>query len=461
MPTTEHSFTTTAENKAFDQKHRHTINNNIDKYNTAVQRGLHQYQDHDLARSRAAYIKTQTIEHLDQYLLEFEQNFVKRGGKVIWAETAADALREVWAIFQAKKARMVVKSKSMTTEEIGLNEYLEARGIENVETDLGEYIVQLAHQKPYHIVTPAMHLSRQDVSQIFTEKLGVPPTDDATELTLTCRRMLRQKYTEAEIGITGGNFLIADVGGVAVTENEGNARLSTTFPKTHIAIVGIEKIIPKLQDLDLFWSLLATSGTGQRLTIYNSVYSGARQAEEPDGPEEMYVILLDNGRTELLADAQKRQSLNCIRCGACLNACPVYKNIGGHSYQTTYSGPIGSVISPHYNGMKEFKHLSYASSLCGACGSVCPVKIDLPLLLLQNRAQSVNEGLNTTVEKIGFQLWRRTMLKRHRLNRWSGRVKNYIFQRFFKGTWGKRRALPVVAPQSFNEMWRAKMKKKS
>jgi L-lactate dehydrogenase complex protein LldF len=460
MPTTEQTFLTTAEGKAFDLKHRHTINNNIDKYNTAVQRGLHQYQDHDLARSRAAFIKTQTIEHLDQYLVEFEEKFTQRGGKVIWAETAEDALREIWAIFRAKQAKMVVKSKSMTTEEIGLNEFLEAKGIENVETDLGEYIVQLAHQKPYHIVTPAMHLSRQDVSKIFTEKLGVAPTDDATELTLTCRRMLREKYTQAEIGITGGNFLIAEVGGVAVTENEGNARLSTTFPKVHIAIVGIEKIIPKLQDLDLFWSLLATSGTGQRLTIYNSVYSGARQADEPDGPEEMYVVLLDNGRTELLADAQKRQALNCIRCGACLNACPVYKNIGGHTYQTTYSGPIGSVISPHYDGMKDFKHLSFASSLCGACGSVCPVKIDLPLLLLQNRAQSVQEGLNTTVEKIGFQLWRRTMLKRKRLNRWSGRLKNYFFQRFFKNTWGKRRILPIVAPKSFNELWREKMNKK-
>jgi L-lactate dehydrogenase complex protein LldF len=460
MPTTEQTFLTTAEGKAFDLKHRNTINNNIDKYNTAVQRGLNQYQDHDLARSRAAYIKTQTIENLDQYLIEFETKFTQRGGKVIWAETAEDALREIWAIFKEKKAKMVVKSKSMTTEEIGLNEFLEAKGIENVETDLGEYIVQLAHQKPYHIVTPAMHLSRQDVSKIFTEKLGVPPTDDATELTLTCRRMLREKYTQAEIGITGGNFLIADVGGVAVTENEGNARLSTTFPKVHIAIVGIEKIIPKLEDLDLFWSLLATSGTGQRLTIYNSVYSGARQTDEPDGPEEMYVVLLDNGRTELLEDAQKRQALNCIRCGACLNACPIYKNIGGHTYQTTYSGPIGSVISPHYDGMKDFKHLSFASSLCGACGSVCPVKIDLPLLLLQNRAQSVNEGLSSTFEKIGFQMWRRTMLKRKRLNRWSGRIKNYLFQRFFKGTWGKRRTLPVVAPQSFNELWRAKMKKK-
>lgn len=454
----EKDFKETAEKKAFDIKHRNTINFNMGRYHTSVEKGLEQYDDHDLARSRAAYIKTEAIENLDKHLLEFEENFTKKGGKVIWAENHLQALDAIDDIFKANKAKMVVKSKSMTTEEIHLNEFLEDNKVEVVETDLGEYIVQLAGQKPYHIVTPAMHLSRQDVSDIFQEKLKIPPTDDATELTLTARRLLREKYTEAEIGITGGNFLVADVGGVAITENEGNARLSITFPKVHIAIVGIEKVVPKMEDLDLFWSLLSTSGTGQRLTVYNSIVTGPRQSNETDGPEEMYVVLLDNGRTKLLADAAKRQGLNCIRCGACLNACPVYKNIGGHTYNTTYSGPIGSIITPHYAGMEKFKHLSYASSLCGACATVCPVRIDIPKQLLLNRHQSIREKLPSRGERMGFSLWKRGMKKRRRMNMLGAGVKNMALKRFFKNTWGKRRENVVVAPKSFNQLWKERQK---
>ncbi|OJJ20223.1 iron-sulfur cluster-binding protein [marine bacterium AO1-C] len=454
----EKNFKETAEKKAFDIKHRNTINFNMGRYHTSVDKGLQQYEDHDLARSRAAYIKTQAIENLDKHLLEFEENFTKRGGKIIWAENQSQALHAIDKIFKAHDAKMVVKSKSMTTEEIHLNEYLEDHKVEVVETDLGEYIVQLAGQKPYHIVTPAMHLSRQDVSKIFQEKLNTPPTDDATELTLTARKLLREKYTQAKIGITGGNFLVADVGGVAITENEGNARLSVSFPKVHIAIVGIEKVVPKMEDLDLFWSLLSTSGTGQRLTVYNSIISGPKQADETDGPEEMYVVLLDNGRTKLLADAAKRQGLNCIRCGACLNACPVYKNIGGHTYNTTYSGPIGSIITPHYAGMEKFKHLSYASSLCGACATVCPVRIDIPKQLLLNRNQSVQEKLPTRSERIGFKLWKHGMKKRKRMDMVGAGMKNMVFKRFFKKTWGKRREDIVVADKSFGQLWKQQQK---
>ncbi len=454
----EKNFKETAEKKAFDIKHRNTINFNMGRYHTSVDKGMQQYDDHDLARSRAAYIKTQTIENLDKHLLEFEEKFTKKGGKIIWAEDQAQALRAIDKIFKANKAKMVVKSKSMTTEEIHLNEYLEEKKVEVVETDLGEYIVQLAGQKPYHIVTPAMHLSRQDVSKIFQEKLDTPPTDDATELTLTARKLLREKYTQAEIGITGGNFLVADVGGVAITENEGNARLSVAFPKVHIAIVGIEKVIPKMEYLDLFWSLLSTSGTGQRLTVYNSIISGPKQADETDGPEEMYVVLLDNGRTKLLADAAKRQGLNCIRCGACLNACPVYKNIGGHTYNTTYSGPIGSIITPHYAGMEKFKHLSYASSLCGACATVCPVRIDIPKQLLLNRHQSVKQKLPSRAERIGFKFWKRGMKKRWMMDMGGAGMKNMVFKRFFKKTWGKRREDIVVAEKSFGQLWKAQQK---
>jgi len=448
-------FLTDSEEKAFDLEHRRKIRFNIGKYNTAVQTGMGFYQDHELARERASYLKGQVMNHLDEYLLEFERNFTARGGKVIWAQDATEALREVGKIMASRNARTVVKAKSMTTEEIHLNKFLEKNGIESVETDLGEYIVQLNGQRPYHIVTPAMHLSKKDIADIFVKHLKIAPTDDAQELVLTARRLLRSKYTAAEVGVTGGNFLIADTGAVAVTENEGNARLSATFPKTHIAIVGIEKVIPKLEDLDLFWPLLSTSGTGQQVTVYNTIYTGPRQPLEKDGPDEMVVILLDNGRTNLLAQPDKREALHCIRCGACLNVCPVYKNIGGHAYETTYSGPIGSVISPHLSGLAENKHLSYASSLCGACTSVCPVKINIHNLLLKNRQQSVQEGLNDSEEKRAIYFWKQAMLNRRLLNILPARAKNWaLFRMLTLVGWSKRREALEVAPKSFNKMWR-------
>jgi L-lactate dehydrogenase complex protein LldF len=331
--------------------------------------------------------------------------------------------------------------------------------VEAVETDLGEYICQLSGQKPYHIVTPVMHMSKEDISELFFQKLKTARTNDPQELTLIARRILREKYTSADVGITGGNFLVADIGGVAITENEGNARLSVGFPKTHIALVGIEKVIPSLQDLDLFWPLLATSGTGQQVTTYSTVLTGPRQPGETDGPDEMYVVLLDNGRTTLLAEPDKRQALNCIRCGACLNACPVYRNIGGHSYDSTYSGPIGSVITPHLEGMEKFKHLSYASSLCGACSSVCPVRIDIHNLLLLNRQQSVQAGLNDKTEAVGFKLWERGMKSRRLMNLVGFRLKNWALGTLFKDTWGRRRVTPALPPRSFNQLWKEKRNK--
>ncbi|GGK83815.1 LutB/LldF family L-lactate oxidation iron-sulfur protein [Rufibacter glacialis] len=460
MSTKLKQFLLDAENKAFDLEHRRKIRFNIGKYNAAVQNGMAAYEHHELARERASFLKTQVINNLDKYLVEFENNFTKRGGKVIWAQNAEEALREIGAIMKRKRAKSVVKSKSMSTEEIHLNDYLEKNGIETVETDLGEYIVQLADQRPYHIVTPAMHMSKKDIAELFHQKLGIPLTDDAQQLVLTARNLLREKYTSAEVGVSGGNFLVADIGGVAITENEGNARLSTTFPKTHIAVVGIEKLIPSMLDLDLFWPLLSTSGTGQNMTIYNTILTGPRQPTEKDGPEEMYVVLLDNGRTNLLAQPEQREALNCIRCGACLNVCPVYKNIGGHTYETTYSGPIGSVITPHLAGMEEHKHLSYASSLCGACTSVCPVKINLHNLLLVNRRQSVEEGLVDKNEKLAFKFWAKGMQNRRLLNLAPAAVKNFVLGHVQKEAWNKRREPLVAAPLSFNEMWRKQRKKR-
>jgi L-lactate dehydrogenase complex protein LldF len=452
-------FLANAENKVFDKAHRHTLAYNILQYDKKVEDGKHQYSDLELAKQRAANLKWRSVENLEKYLTDFEFNFTKRGGKVIWAQDAHAAIEEIISIMKRVNAKTVVKSKSMTTEEIHLNHHLQHEGIESIETDLGEYIVQLRNEPPYHIVTPAMHLSKEDVAQTFHEKFSLPVNSTPQEITAYVRKKLREKYQSAEVGITGANFLIADIGAVAVTENEGNALLSVAFPKVHIAIAGIEKIIPSLQDLDLFWSLLATHGTGQQITVYNSIMTGPRQPDETDGPEEMYVILLDNGRTNLLAQQNQRQALSCIRCGACLNACPIYKSVGGHAYGTTYSGPIGSVISPHYNGMKEFKHLSFASSLCGKCTEVCPVKIELHKLLLYNRHDSVEEGLAPKPEKWIYTFWKQAMLHRNMMNKGGAKLKNFVLQNFFKKSWGNRRELPKITEQSFNEWWKERMNK--
>ncbi len=453
MSTTAEKFLVKSDEKAFDMPHRKTINHNIGKYNIAVERGLSKFVNLEASKKKAHVIKWRVMENLDKFLPEFESNFQKRGGKVIWANDVEEAQKEILNIIKKRGGKTVIKSKSMTTEEIHLNEFLEKNDIESLESDLGEYIVQLLGQKPYHIVTPAMHLSKEEIAQLFHERFGTPIDATPEQLTQKARELLREKYLNADIGISGGNFLIADTGSIALTENEGNARLCTTFPKVHIAIVGIEKIIPSIADLDLYWPLLASHGTGQNLTVYNTILSGPRQADETDGPEEMYVILLDNGRTNLLAQKEQRQALYCIRCGACLNACPVYKNIGGHTYNTTYSGPIGSIITPHFKGMKDFKHLSYASSLCGKCTEVCPVKIDIHKMLLLNRRDAAAKHENTKTEDIGWGLWKKGMSKRSLMDLLNGKMKSLLLKTFFKKSWGKYREMPEIAPKSFAKQW--------
>lgn len=445
--------------KAVDLDHRGKINFNIAKYNAVVPVGKSQFSDVDLAREKAKNLKWKVMEKLDRYLEQFEDNFTRNGGKVIWAENAEQAREAIMKICREKKCRSVVKSKSMATEEIHLNDFLAENGIESVETDLGEYIQQLDDEPPYHIVTPAMHKSKEDVARLFAEKLNTDPNLSPEELTLVAREKLRSKYTSAEVGITGANFLIADTGSIAVTENEGNGRLSCSWPKTHIAVVGIEKMIPSLNDLHVFWPLLATFGTGQKITVYNSVISGPRRAGETDGPEEMYVVLLDNGRTNLLKE-KTRESLYCIRCGACLNACPVYKNIGGHTYGTTYSGPIGSVITPHLRDLGEWKHLSYASSLCGNCTEVCAVKINLHELLLENRYESVAFGSSSLAERLAWKAWRTACLNRGMMNMANGKIKNWVVNKMFKG-WNTYRADLNFSQKTFNQMWKEKMKQGS
>ncbi len=454
MSTALELFLEASEKKAFDVAHLKTIQHNILQYDKKVVEGKQQFSNLELAKTRAAAIKQKSIENLDKYLIEFEANFIKRGGKVIWAQDGEEAVKEALQIMQRVKAKTVVKAKSMVSEEVHFNEGLEKVGIESIETDLGEYIVQLRKEAPYHIVTPAMHLSKEDVSKTFHEKKGTPIDWTPEQITTFVRHELRSRYSKAEVGVSGGNFMIADVGAIAVTENEGNGLMSAAFPKVQIAIIGIEKVIPSMADLDLFWPLLSTYGTGQGLTVYNTIYTGPKQQKEVDGPDEMIVILLDNGRTTLLAETEQRRALSCIRCGACLNACPVYQTVGGHSYGTTYSGPIGSIITPHFKGMEEFKHLSFASTLCGKCTEVCPVKIDIHKLLLINRKQSVEKGLSTKTENWIWHFWKKAMLKRSKMDKGGAKLKNFMIKQFFKKQWGERRELPQVTQKSFNQIWR-------
>jgi L-lactate dehydrogenase complex protein LldF len=351
----------------------------------------------------------------------------------------------------------------MTTEEIHLNEALEKEGFEVVESDLGEFIVQLKKEAPYHIVFPAMHLTRGEISELFARELGSAPTQNPEDLTMTARRVLRQKYLQADIGLTGANFGIADTGMISITENEGNARLTCALPRVMITLMGIEKVLPRLEDLALFLPMLAAVGTGQPLSCYNSFYGGPRQPGEPDGPEEFHVILLDNGRTRLLADAEQRDALHCIRCGGCLNVCPIYRNVGGHAYGTTYSGPIGSVITPHFRGLQEWKHLSYASSLCGACTQICPVKIDLHHHLLQNRRNAARQK-PTWWEGLAFRAfaWVINSPGLYRLTKTVGRCLQKLHP-LVKGSavdpaqaWTRTRELPPIAAQTFKEYWRSR-----
>ncbi len=457
MSDNSESFIAKSTIKAADLEHRRKINFNIGKYNAVVPQGKSQFENVNLARERAKNIKWRAIETLDQQLEQFELNFTSRGGKVIWAENTDQAIEEILNICKRKNCKTVVKSKSMVTEEIHLNDALEKNGIESIETDLGEYIQQLDGEAPYHIVTPAMHKSKEDVAKLFANKLGTDPSLTPEQLTLVARNILREKYVQAEVGVTGANFIISDIGAVAVTENEGNARLSCAFPKTHIVIVGIEKMIPSVTDLGLFWPLLSTFGTGQKITVYNTIISGPRQPTEKDGPEEMYVILLDNNRTNILKNPKQRESLYCIRCGACLNACPIYKNIGGHAYGATYSGPIGSVITPNLSGMENYKHLSFASSLCGNCTEVCAVKINLHELLLDNRSESVEEGFTTLTERMAWKFWKLASTKRMLMNMGNGKLKNKIVNSLFKD-WNKNRGDLDFSAKTFNEMWKERHK---
>jgi L-lactate dehydrogenase complex protein LldF len=461
MSTASAQFKTDARRLSADLRHRGIIDTALNKYAVKRDEKKALFQDWEGARQLAAEAKWEAVNHLDRYLEQFVQVIEARGTKVHWASTAQQARDLIVGIARDRKARSIVKSKAMTAEEIHLNEALEQAGFEVVESDLGEFIVQLRQEAPYHIVFPAMHLTRGQIRETFQEKLHDAPSDEPEELTMVARRVLRQKYLQADVGITGANFAVAETGMVSITENEGNARLTAALPKTMITLVGIEKVIPRLEDLALLLPMLATVGAGQLISGYNTMYGGPRQPGESDGPEEFHVVLLDNNRTALLADGEQRDSLHCIRCGACLNVCPIYRNVGGHTYGTTYPGPIGSVITPNLRGLQEWKHLSYASSLCGACTEACPVKIDVAHHLLQNRRNASQEKPSLWQE-LAFQLFVQVANSRFlwklvtKFGRLGQKLHPLVLGKPIDPAyvWTKTRDLPPIAKPSFKEWWR-------
>jgi L-lactate dehydrogenase complex protein LldF len=426
-------------------------------------RGYAALADSDALRDHAKRIKEHTLAHLDRYLEQLEASVRQHGGHVHWAETAEDARRVVVAIARQAGCRKAVKSKSMTSEEVHLNPALEEAGVEVTETDFGEFIIQLAGERPSHLVAPAVHHTRESIARILSARTGTALSDEPEALARAGRAFLRRKFAEADLGISGGNFVVAETGTLVLISNEGNARLTTTCPRVHVALVGIEKVIPRLTDLPVFLKLLARAATGQTLSVYTSLITGPRRPGEQDGPEEFHLVLLDNGRSRVLA-TPFRESLQCIRCGACLNACPVYRRIGGHAYGGVYAGPIGSILTPLYDSVAGNPHLPHASSLCGACQAACPVKINIPRMLVGLRELQHHAGGKPLGERLAYRL-AGAVLRRPWLYRAALACARLVLRPLAHDGWLRKlpgpgaawtaaRDVPAPASRSFRERWK-------
>ena len=421
-------------------------------------------------RERARSIKQQTLANLDYYLELVDRSVTRNGGHVHFAKDADEANRIVVEIAKRHDVKRVVKSKSMVSEEMGINQVLEANGIEPVETDLGEYIIQLAKETPFHIIAPALHKSREQVSDLFHDWLKSQPTNEIEELCRIARDELRDKFATADMGITGANLVVAETGTVMLVTNEGNGRMTTSAPRVLVTLAGMEKVVPALEDLATFIRLLPRSATGQRISTYTTFMGGPRSAGDEDGPEEYHLVLVDNGRMNVLRDPEMREALQCIRCGACLNVCPVYRKVGGHAYGWVYSGPIGAILTPLLVGMDQGKELPFASSLCGACKDVCPVKIDIPRLLLRLRSRATEGGSGVKgtapwIQKLMVRRWFSSLKTRQAMDG-SAKLARLVQRPVARGGrikriplpvvsgWTQQRDFPAVAPKSFSDVWR-------
>ena len=429
-----------------------------------------QTPDWEALQDKGRAIKAHTLDNLAYYLEMVERNVIASGGHIYFARDAEAASNYVVNLAKERGIELVIKGKSMVSEEMALNHRLEEEGIEPVETDLGEYIVQLAEETPFHIIAPAIHKSRVEVSELFVEKLNVPMYDNIEDLTREARDQLRQKFVDAGMGITGANFIVAETGTVTLVTNEGNGRMCTSMPKIHVAITGMEKVVPSIEDLGLFLRLLIRSATGQRISSYVTTVTGPRGEDEVDGPEEFHLVIVDNGRSKMLADPNLREALYCLKCGACLNACPVYRKVGGHAYGWVYPGPIGAIVSPMLTNLSEAKDLPYASTLCGACKEACPVKINIPRMLLYLRKE-LTQGETypehksvSMAESTAVKGWRASVSSSFmmRLSNLGGRLLQLPFVRGGRidrlpsplSGWTKHRKFPAIASKPFRTRWK-------
>jgi L-lactate dehydrogenase complex protein LldF len=450
---------------AHNERLKTAVGANTLRQYTGRQQRMAELPDPDALRSLAGQIKQHTLDNLDFYLEQLQASVKKNGGHVHFANDGASAKRIIAEIAKKSGCTRVIKSKSMASEEIELAHFLEDAGLDLVETDLGEFIIQISHDKPSHLVAPIIHKDRASIAHLFSEYFKTPYDDDPPRLTAQARAFLRDKFRHADLGITGGNFLVAETGQVCVVENEGNARQSITTPRVLVSLVGIEKLVPRLADLAVMLKLLARSSTGQTMTVYTSIFGAPRAPGEKDGPEEFHLVLLNNGRTEILASPEYRETLRCIRCGACLNACPIYRKIGGHAYGSVYPGPIGALITPLFQGLNKFKDLPQASSLCGACYEACPVKINIPKLLISLRRDINNQHLNSPFERFVYKTWARGMkspfiyrlvsaLQKFDLRRRAHKTGWIRSLPKFVSGWTQVRDMPAPAKRTFHQIWK-------
>ncbi|HEX5612461.1 MAG TPA: LutB/LldF family L-lactate oxidation iron-sulfur protein [Burkholderiales bacterium] len=428
----------------------------------AVARAAYGIEAFEELRVASAAIRDRSLAHLDAWLLRFEEEATRRGTVVLWAEDAEEACALVLDICRRHGLKKAIKSKSMLSEEAGLNDALEQAGVQPVETDLGEYILQLAKEPPSHIIAPAIHKDLEQVSALFEKHHAQPRSDDIQRLTREAREMLRPHFLSADLGISGGNFLVAETGSVAIVTNEGNGRMVTTLPRVHVAITGIEKVIPTLEDLSALNRILPRSATGQEIENYFSILTGARREGDLDGPEHMYVVLVNNGRTRFVG-SDMQEMLRCIRCGACMNHCPVFQTVGGHAYGWVYPGPMGSVLTPVYNGLENALDLPQAATLCGACEVACPVMIPLPELLRKLREKQTEQDLRPWQERLGLRIWAAFALRPRlyaaatkvaaRILRWMGGRRGSIKRLPFDPGWTHARDFPAPEGRTFRDLY--------
>ncbi len=440
---------------------RHNVHHATEVIRRKRARVVDELRDWEELRDTAHEIKEHTLRYVASYLEQFETACTEAGGKVHWARDAEEANNIIVGIIQSHKEKEVIKVKTMTSDEILLNEALEGAGISPFETDLADLIVQLGQDKPSHIVVPALHRNRMEIHRLFREKMNLPDLGtEAEELAAAARHYLREKFLRVKIAISGANFLIAETGSVVIVESEGNGRMCVSLPKVLITVAGIEKVIPAFTDLEVFLQVLPRSATGERMNPYNSIWTGVHPG---DGPEEFHVVLLDNGRSNVLADDETKETLDCIRCGACLNACPVYRQTGGHAYGSVYGGPIGAILTPQLQDMQHSQSLPYASSLCGACYEVCPVKINIPEVLIHLRSLAVDQKYEAFSERIAMKAAAFALANGGRLSAVQklGRILQVPFERGgmladlpgILGGWTEFRDLEKIPAQSFREWW--------